>query len=98
MADSRPTKLVVYGLGAVVAPMLLVSAYLFCSRRFTSDPGALDLVALATAIAVGSVCVFLLPLSIRSRLMLLLGYVPLGALLLFFYAFLFVGVAFGDWL
>jgi hypothetical protein len=98
MADSHPIKSTAYALGAVVGPVLLVSAFLVLSHRFTRTSTAPDYLALGAAVALGSLCVWLLPLSPRHRVLLLVGYVPLSLLLLVYYMLAFVGVVFGDWL
>jgi hypothetical protein len=98
MADSQPTRIAAYPVGAFVGPVMLVSGYLLCSRRFMPSSGTSDCIALGVAVALGSLFVGLLPVSLRRRLLLLLGYVPLSAVLLVYYTLLFVGVVFGDWL
>ena len=85
--------------GAVLAPLVLFSAYLFFTRWPTRlDSGGTDWIALAISSLAGAAFIALLPVQPVLRTVLAVLYVPLTGVLLFFYGFYFVGVVFGDWL
>lgn len=98
MAGSRNIRVISNALGAIIAPLLLISVYLLCSRRLRHAYSLGDYAALIGAVGLGSFCVSQLPVSPRTRWALLLGYVPLCTVLLVYYIFVFVGLVFGDWL
>jgi hypothetical protein len=83
--------------GAATAPFVVASAYLFFTRwpsyRFTTFS---DYAALAISVLAGAVFVAVLPIRPHQRVLSLFFYVPILAMVLFFYTFWFVGVVFHD--
>ena len=85
--------------GAVFAPFVLLSAYLVFTRWPSRlDTGTGDWFALIISSLAGATFIALLPVQLVLRAALAVVYVPLSGVILFFYAFYFVGVVFGDWL
>jgi hypothetical protein len=86
-------------MGAVIAPLVVVSAYLFFSRwptyRFTT---ASDFIAFIAALIVGAMFVATFPLRWHHRFFCVIIYAALGWMLLMVYSLCFVGVFFGEWL
>jgi hypothetical protein len=84
-------------LGATVAPFVVATAYLFFTRwpsyRFTTFS---DYAALAVSVLAGAVFVAVLPIRPHQRVLSLFFYVPLLAMVLFFYTFWFVAAVFHD--
>jgi hypothetical protein len=83
--------------GAVVAPFSVISAYLFFTRwlSYRSTPSS-DYAGLTVSVLAGAVFVAILPIRPIKRVLSLLPYVPLLAMVLFFYAFWFIAVIFDD--
>ena len=85
--------------GAIIAPLLIYSAYLFFSRWphrvFTTwtDYGFLG-ISIATGLA--SLC--FLPIRPQVRIPILILYVIAATYAMFFYGFMFIGWVFDDWL
>jgi ABC-type multidrug transport system fused ATPase/permease subunit len=83
--------------GAALAPFVVATAYLFVTRwpsyRFTTFS---DYAALAVSVLAGTVFVAVLPIRPRQRVLSLFFYVPLLAVVLFFYTFWFIAVVFHD--
>jgi len=83
--------------GAAVAPFVLASAYLTLTRwpsyRFTTFS---DYAGLAVSVLAGAAFVAVLPIRPLQRVLSLLIYVPVLAVLLFFYTFWFIAVVFHD--
>jgi hypothetical protein len=86
-------------IGVIVAPLMLLSIYLFFSRWPTRwDNRMIDWIALGTSSLVGAALLGSLPAKNVSRAIRVVIYIPVSSVLLFFYAFFFVGIVFGDWL
>ncbi len=80
-------------------PFALFSAYLFFTRWPSRlESGTTDWIALAASCVAAAAFVALLPVQRVLRTVLAILYLPLSAILLFFYGFYFVGMVFGDWL
>jgi hypothetical protein len=83
--------------GAVIAPFLVASAYLFFTRwpsyRFTTFS---DYAGLAASVVVGAVFVAILPIRPLQRIVSLIIYVPVLAVLLFFFMLWFMASVFHD--
>jgi uncharacterized membrane protein len=86
-------------LGAIAAPFLLISLYLYFSRWptrwFTS---ASDFIALGLSLAIGIVFLLRLPVSFGARVAAAICYVPILGAVLIFYSLMLVGFVFNDWL
>jgi hypothetical protein len=82
---------------AVLALFVSSSVYLIFSRwpsyRFTTFS---DYAGVAVSILIGAVFIATLPISARQRVLSLLIYVPVLAVLLIFYTLMFVTVVFRD--
>jgi hypothetical protein len=85
--------------GAVVVPLLIVSAYLYLSRSptawFTSTS---DLIGLGVSLAAGAAFLLRLPVAFWTRALAVVLYVPTMGIALASYSMLFVGSVFNDWL
>lgn len=83
--------------GAAIAPFVVASAYLFFTRwpsyRFTAFS---DDSALAVSVLAGAAFVAVLPIRPLQRVLALICYMPLLAVVLFFYTFWFIAVVFHD--
>jgi len=85
--------------GAIIAPLLIYSAYLFFSRwphrSFTTwaDYGFLSI-----SIASGLASLCLLPIRPPVRIPILILYAITATYTMFFYGFIFIGWVFNDWL
>jgi preprotein translocase subunit SecY len=95
--EPRPSGFAWRLLGAGVAPFIVASAYLLFTRwpsyRFTKFS---DYAGLGVSVLAGAAFVALLPIRPVQRVLSLLLYVPLVAVLLFFYAFWFIALVFHD--
>jgi hypothetical protein len=84
-------------IGAGMAPFVLASAYFVLSRwpsyRFTTFS---DYAGLSVSVLAGAAFVGVLPIRPLHRVLSLLVYVPLLAIVLFFYTFWFIAVVFHD--
>ncbi|MEO8427839.1 MAG: hypothetical protein ABI651_12085 [Verrucomicrobiota bacterium] len=82
---------------ATLAPFAAASIYLFFTRwpsyRFTAFS---DYVSLADSILAGAAFVATLPIRPSQRVLSLLIYIPVLAVLLFFYTFWFIAVVFHN--
>jgi hypothetical protein len=83
--------------GAAIGPFVVASAYLFFTRwpsyRFSTVS---DYVGLAVSVLAGAAFVAVLPLRPLQRVLSLIVYVPVLAVVLFFYTFWFIAVVFHD--
>jgi hypothetical protein len=83
--------------GAATAPFALASACLFFTRwptyRFTTFS---DHAALAVSVLVGAIFVAVLPIRSHQRVLSLFIYVPLFAMMLFFYMVWFIAAVFHE--
>ena len=76
--------------GAILVPVLLLSAYLLSTRwPWPFESGVADWLALAVCSLAGAVFIALLPLRSISRIVLVLLYVPLCYAALISYCFVF---------
>nr|CAA9248140.1 hypothetical protein AVDCRST_MAG63-1791 [uncultured Armatimonadetes bacterium] len=86
-------------LGAVVAPFLTISAYLYFSRWptrwFTATS---DYIGLGLSVAAGMAFLLRLPVLVRWRALAAVVYLPTIGAALVFYSLMFVGAVFNDWL
>ena len=82
---------------AIAAPFLVASAYLLFTRLSRVGSTALsDYAGLAVSVFAGGVFVASLPIRPAFRVLSLLVYVPLLAVLLFFYTFWFIAVVWHE--
>jgi hypothetical protein len=100
MSDAVPISVSPLRWTAVVtAPFAVVSIYLWLSRWptrwFTATS---DYTAFAIAMIVFGAAVMVLPLERRKKMLIAVCGAPFLAAALTFFAFVFVGAAFGDWL
>jgi hypothetical protein len=85
--------------GAVFAPFVIFSAYLVFTRWPSRlDTGVGDWFALIISSLAGAAFIALLPVQRVLRAVFAIVYIPLSGVMLFFYAFYFVGMVFRDWL
>ena len=83
----------------LLVPVAALSIYLWLSRWPTHVASARsDNLAFAVCIVIGAALIFYLPFRLWIRGVIAAAYVPLSYSVLFLYALVFVGVAFGDWL
>ena len=83
--------------GAIVAPFLVLSVYLYFSRWPTGwFTATSDFVGLGLSIAAGTVFLLHLPISGWLRVLITVLYLPMIGAALFFYCFMFVGVVFNT--
>ena len=84
-------------IAAALGPFAAASVYLLLSRlpsyRFSTLS---DNIALFISVVFGVVCVLSLPIRPLQRVLALLFYVPVIAMLLYFFSFLFIAVIFGE--
>ena len=95
--ETRQRRFVWRLVGAAIAPFVVASAYLFFTRWASYRlSGFSDYAALGVSVLVGAVFVAVLPIRPLQRLLSLICYVPLLAVVLFFYTFWFIAVVFHD--
>ena len=86
-------------LGALAIPFLVLSLYLavsrWPSRWFTATS---DYAAISVSALVGGALIWQMPFRQPIRVAAIVIAVPVLAVLLFYFAFFFVGAVFGDWL
>lgn len=86
-------------LTVVLVPFVIASVYLWLSRWPTRwFTGSSDCIALAVAVAAFVIGVLALPMGRRKKILIAACGAPFVAVALFIYFFVFVGIAFGDWL
>lgn len=82
---------------AVVLPFLINSIYLYFSRWPTEwFTGTTDILFLALSLGSGAALIATLPFRGGMKALLLTIYVPIAGILLFYFTFLFIALAFGD--
>ncbi len=96
---TRTKRLVPFAIGALIAPPSALSVCLFLSRWPVRTVTEIDdYLFIGGSLLLGVLIIALMPLSAKSRGLLLLGYVPIASYLLFMYCFLFIGLVFDLWL
>jgi hypothetical protein len=95
--EANPKALVWPVCGAAAAPFVVASTYLFLTRLprvgFSTFS---DYAGLAVSVFAGAVFLALLPIPRLFRVLSLLAYVPLVAVVLFFYTFWFLSAVFHE--
>ena len=84
-------------IAAVLMPFVVISPYLIWTRwpsySFTAFS---DYAGLGLSVLAGAVFIAILPLRPLHRVLFLIVYIPLFAVMLFFYIFWFIAVVFHD--
>lgn len=82
----------------LVAPLAIEAAWLYLSRTsgFPPNTGSADTLGLGLSIAVGSLAMFRMRLSLVARLSLLVAYIAVMGLMLLVFTFSFVCVVFQN--
>ena len=91
-------KNIVCSIGALLLPFIILSLYLYLSRLTGVDTEWSDYLFMGIAVISGVICVFCLRINLIVRILLIPIYSLCFGYLLFFYAFIFIGEVFGNWL
>ena len=94
-------RIIILIVGAVILPFMIQALMTLVAEPFyAQEPewGILQAMGDTAGFAVGVICIFALPMKMAFRIALALLYWPIVTGFMFYWGFVFTGLAFGRWL